>query len=258
VHRAGVLARSRKPRKRRWWQLFGPGLITGASDDDPSGIATYSQVGAQFRYGMLWTMLFSFPLMSAIQETSARIGRVTGHGIAGNLRREYPKWLLFGAVSLLVIANTINIGADIAAMGEAARLAIGGGPLLGYAAGFALLSVTLEVFVTYRRYARILMTLTASLLAYVISVAVVDVAWGDALEKTALPSIHFRADYFLGVVAVLGTTISPYLFFWQASQEVEEEQAQSRARPLVESPHTRPPSCRGSRPTRSSAWPSRT
>jgi NRAMP (natural resistance-associated macrophage protein)-like metal ion transporter len=207
--------------KKNLLQQLGPGLITGASDDDPSGIGTYSQVGAQFGYGMLWTMLFSYPLMAAIQEISARLGRVTGRGIAGNMRRYYPQWLTYIVVGLLLIANVINIGADIGAMGAALKLLIGGSAPL-YAVLFALTSLLLQVFVPYNKYAAILKWMTLVLLAYVATVFVVHVPWGQALKETFVPNISFKADYLTALIAVLGTTISPYLFFWQASEEVEE------------------------------------
>jgi len=225
------------PRKNFLAQL-GPGLITGASDDDPSGIATYSQVGAQFGYGMLWTMLFSFPLMAAIQEISARLGRVTGRGIAGNMQR-YPAWLMYGIVGLVCIANTINIGADIAAMGSAMKLLIGG-PALLYSALFAAASLLLQMFIPYQRYARVLKWLTLSLFAYVATVFVVRVPWGQALRATVLPSLSFNAKFLTAFIAVLGTTISPYLFFWQASQEVEDEKAHPVDAPLRRSPEQAP------------------
>ena len=212
---------------------LGPGLVTGASDDDPSGIATYSQVGAQFGYGMLWTMLFSYPLMAGIQEISALIGRVTGHGIAGNLRRHYSPVLLYLMIGLVLVANIINLGADIGAMGAAVNLLVGG-PVLLYAALFAIASVLLETFLLYDRYARVLKWLCLSLFAYVATVFVVHVPWGHALRATVLPSFSWKAAYVTSIVAVLGTTISPYLFFWQAEEEVEIERANPTDRPLKE------------------------
>ena len=198
---------------------LGPGLITGASDDDPSGIGTYSQVGARFGYGMLWTMVFSYPLMSVIQEISARIGRVTGIGIAGNLRCHYPKTVLYGMVSLLLIANIFNLGADIGAMGAAAKLLLPG-PLWGYIVLFGLLSLLLQIFVPYTKYVAYLKWLTLALFAYVATaIAMGEPRWA-AIHATLWPSISLRADYFTALIAVLGTTISPYLFFWQASEEV--------------------------------------
>lgn len=223
-------------RIRKWLRLFGPGLITGASDDDPSGVATYSQAGAQFGPGMLWTMLLTFPLMVAIQEVSARVGRVTGRGVAGNIRRVYPRWLLYVLIGLLVAANTINIGADIGAMGAAANLLVGRGPAVAYAIFFAAISLVLEVFLTYRRYSRVLMWLTLSLVAYVATAFVVKVPWLEFFKATVVPPFEPSADYLLMVVAVLGTTISPYLFFWQASQEAEDVKTDAQARPLLRAP----------------------
>ena len=219
--------------------MLGPGLITGASDDDPSGIGTYSQVGAQFGYAMLWTMLFSYPLMSGIQEISARIGRVTGRGIAGNMRKYYPRWLTYIVAGLLVIANVINLGADLSAMGAAVQLLIGGSALL-YSIIFAVISLLLQIFVPYKKYVNFLRWLTLVLFTYVATVFVVRVPWGEALQGTFIPTIEFKADYFAGLIAVLGTTISPYLFFWQASQEVEEIDRAPTEQALAESPYQAP------------------
>ena len=200
---------------------LGPGLITGAADDDPSGIATYSQLGAQFGFGMAWTMLFSFPLMAAVQEISARIGSITGHGIATNLRRHYPPWLLRSMLALLLTANILNLGADIGAMADALRLLIGG-PAALYPLLFGIVCVGLEVFVSYGRYASFLKWLSLSLLAYVACAFAVELPWRDALRGTLLPSLALDASHLTALVATLGTTISPYLFFWQSAQEVEE------------------------------------
>ena len=228
-----------KTKKKNWWQMLGPGLITGASDNDPSGIATYSQAGAQFGFGLLWTMLFSYPLMSSIQDISAEIGRVTGYGIAGNLRRYYPQWLTYGITGLMVIANTINLGADIGAMGSALKLLNGGSALL-YASMFAIISLVLEITVPYRKYASILKWLTLVLFAYVATVLVIHVPWGDALRATVIPSLSLQSDYITTLVAILGTTISPYLFFWQASQEVEETEITPSDQPLKKTPEQAP------------------
>ena len=200
---------------------LGPGLVTGAADDDPSGIATYSQVGAQFGYGLAWTMLFSFPLMAVIQSVAARIGCVTGSGIAQNLRRHYSRWLLRGVVLLLLIANVINLGADLGAMGAGLGLLIGG-PKLLYAALFGAISILLETFMSYARYAATLKWATLCLFAYVAVVFAAHVPWGLALYDTFVPDLVFDAPHAMAMVALLGTTISPYLFFWQAGQEVEE------------------------------------
>jgi NRAMP (natural resistance-associated macrophage protein)-like metal ion transporter len=200
---------------------LGPGLITGAADDDPSGIATYSQVGAQFGYGLAWTMLFSLPFMTAIQEISGRIGCVSGRGIAANLRDHYTPWLGRAMVSLLLLANVINLGADIGAMGAALQLLIGGNPRL-YAVGFGIACVVAEIFISYARYAGILKWLTVSLFAYVAVVLSVHLPWRRALAATFVPHLALDSASAMALVAVLGTTISPYLFFWQSSLEVEE------------------------------------
>ena len=221
--------------EKSWLKKLGPGLITGAADDDPSGIATYSQAGAQFGFNMLWTVLFTYPLMVGIQVVSARIGRVSGHGLATNIRRHYPTWLLYGVVSLLLVANTINIAADVSAMGEALKLLIGGPGRL-YAVGFGVLSLLLQVFIPYQRYVRILKWLTLALLAYVATVFVVHIPWQQVAVRGLLPHITWKPEYITTVVAVFGTTISPYLFFWQASQEVEDLLADPSAKPLVDAP----------------------
>ncbi|MGJ4888075.1 NRAMP family divalent metal transporter [Bradyrhizobium sp. HKCCYLRH3099] len=224
-----------KPKKsaRSILRLLGPGLVTGAADDDPSGIATYSQAGAQFGYGLLWTVFLTAPFMIAIQLVSARIGRVTGQGLAANISKLAPRWIVFGLVALLVGANTFNIAADIAAMAESLSLVIGG---LNHehALIFAALSTLLQVFLPYRRYSPVIKVLTLSLFAYVATALLVKVPWGTALLAAVWPSPSTDADYLLTVVAVLGTTISPYLFFWQASQEVEEMNQGKVDRPLRE------------------------
>lgn len=200
---------------------LGPGLITGAADDDPSGIATYSQAGAQFGVNILWTVLFTYPLMVGIQIVSARIGRVTGQGLSYNIRNHYPRWVLYFIVGLLLFANTVNIAADVSAMGSAANLVFGGSPQ-AYAACFGLLSLLLQLFVPYSRYVRILKWLTLALLAYVATLFVVSVPWGEVVWRTFLPQVQWSGKYIAAVVGVFGTTISPYLFFWQAGQEVED------------------------------------
>jgi len=207
----------------------GPGVVTGAADDDPSGIATYTQAGAQFGYGLLWTVFLSLPFMIAIQMVSARIGRVTGKGVAANLRDHMPRWLLVALVGLLVVANTINIAADIAAMGEALQLVAGGGQHF-HSLAFGVLTVLLQVFVPYRRLAHVLKWLTLTLFAYVAAVFTVQVPWGRVLHDLVMPRFQWSGDYWMMVVALLGTTISPYLFFWQASQEVEELRQKGGAR----------------------------
>jgi NRAMP (natural resistance-associated macrophage protein)-like metal ion transporter len=201
-------------------RALGPGLITGASDADPSGIATYSQAGAQFGYAMLWTMLFCFPFMTAIQEISARVGRVTGHGIGGNMRAIYPTWLTYGIALAVFFANTINIGADIAAMGDVIRMVAGGSAVV-YTLFIVLVSAGIQIAVPYRRCAPILKWLTLVLFTYVATAFFVEVPWRTAIWRTVFPHLSSRFDYLLTFVAVLGTTISPYLFFWQASLEAE-------------------------------------
>jgi NRAMP (natural resistance-associated macrophage protein)-like metal ion transporter len=213
---------------------LGPGLITGASDDDPSGIATYSQAGAQVGYGMLWSILFTTPLMIGIQIISARIGRVTGHGLAANVRDHFPRPLLYFVVGLLLIANTINIAADLGAMGDALVLVVGGNSSI-YIVFFALISLTLQIFVPFPRYSPILKWLTVALLAYVGAVLVVHVPL-EGLVQAFLPKVTLDGPYLSLLVAVLGTTISPYLFFWQASQEVEEQRATPGHEPLRDAP----------------------
>src|SRR5690349_715641 len=213
---------------------LGPGLITGAADDDPSGIATYSQAGAQFGYGLLWSVLLTTPLMIGIQVVSARIGRVTGHGLAANIREHYPRVVLYFIVSLLLFANTINIAADLAAMGDALVLVIGGSSSV-YILLFALISLTLQIFVPFPRYAPILKALTLALLAYVGTVLVVRTPL-EALQEVLVPQVSLDRRYVSMLVAVLGTTISPYLFFWQASQEMEEQRATPGHQPLREAP----------------------
>jgi Mn2+/Fe2+ NRAMP family transporter len=208
-------------RKSRLLRYLGPGLITGASDDDPSGIATYSQAGAQFGFALGWTMIVTWPLMVSIQLISARIGRTTGHGIAGVLRRYCPNWLLIGIVSLLLIANTINIGANLGAMADATRLVFGG-PAHLYLVLFAGVCAAGPVWTKYARYAAILRWMTLALLAYIVTLLAVDVPWADALYRILVPTLAWSPDYLMMIVAVFGTTISPYLFFWQASEEAED------------------------------------
>ena len=202
---------------------LGAGLITGAADDDPSGLATYSQAGAQFGAGLLWTVAFTTPLMIAIQMVSARIGWFTGHGLAASMRRVMPAWLTMAIVALLVFANTLNIAADIAAMGEALQLIVGG-PKHGHSLIFGLLCTVLPLWLGFNAMVRVLKWLTLALLAYVALVFMLHVNWEAVLVKTVLPQLQASGPYWTMVVAVLGTTISPYLFFWQAAQEAEQRQ----------------------------------
>jgi NRAMP (natural resistance-associated macrophage protein)-like metal ion transporter len=228
--------------KRHLWKLMsktradrlGPGLITGAADDDPSGIATYSQAGAQFGFGMLWTVVFTFPLMTAIQMVSARIGHITGHGLTANIKRAFPRWVTLSIVVLLVCANTLNVSADIAAMGEAVQLLAGGSALI-YSITFGLLCLVLQVFLPYRSYVRWLKWLTLALLSYVAVVFTLDIDWAQVAWSVILPPMVLSKQSLLMIVAVFGTTISPYLFFWQAAQEMEDVRAADEGPPTVAS-----------------------
>jgi NRAMP (natural resistance-associated macrophage protein)-like metal ion transporter len=222
-------------KKESFLKKLGPGLITGASDDDPSGIATYSQAGAQFGYGLGWTLILSYPLMSAIQEASARLGRITGRGLATNLRKHCPRPLALTLCALLVLANVINAAADLGAIAAAVQLLIGG-PSAVYVVIFGVLSALLMIYVTYDRYARFLKWLCLSLFAYVATVFVIDLNWADVAKGILLPAPQISHAYIMSVVAVFGTTISPYLFFWQASQEAERQEQDPDAAPLVRAP----------------------
>ena len=207
---------------KKLFKKIGPGFITGAADDDPSGVATYSQTGAIFGFSQLWLALFSFPFMVVIQQMCGRIGMVTGKGLAGVIRAHYPKPVLYFAVSLLTITNTINIGADLGAMATSAQMLLGL-PFLFWLFLITGFIIILEVFVTYKAYSKILKYLTLTLFAYVLTAFIAKPDWGTIARSTVFPQIQFSGDYLLNVVAILGTTISPYLFFWQGSQEVEEE-----------------------------------
>ena len=221
-------------RGKSWLAKLGPGLITGAADDDPSGIGTYSQIGAQFGYGLAWSLLYSLPFMTVIQDVSAQIGSVTGRGIAANLRRHYPRPILLAAVMLLLLANVINLGADLSAMGAVMQMLLGG-ENMAYTIGFGLLCILLETFLSYQRYAAILKFTTLSLFAYVAVVFAVHVPWGEAIKAVLIPHVEWTTAFATGFVAILGTTISPYLFFWQAAQEIEEEK-RTHAKPLHAAP----------------------
>jgi NRAMP (natural resistance-associated macrophage protein)-like metal ion transporter len=211
---------------------LGPGLITGAADDDPSGIATYSQGGAQWGYGLLWTVVLTTPLMIAIQLVSARIGVVTGRGLAANMRARLPRWLMYSLVALLAVANTINIAADLAAMAQGVEL-LAGGPGHLYTVVFGLVCLLLQVAVPYERYVRVLKWLTLALLSYVAVLLAVHVPWERVAIEALVPHVLVDPAYLTTLVAVLGTTISPYLFFWQAGQEVEDQRAAADRAPLV-------------------------
>ena len=237
---------NKKPVENTFASRLGPGLITGAADDDPSGIATYSQAGAQFRFGLVWTLFLTLPLMIGIQMLSARIGFVTGEGLTKNMSKLCPRWLTFSLIGLLVVANTINIAADVAAMADAVALMIGGPELL-YVFGFGALCIATQVYFSYERTVRILKWLTLGLFAYVAVVLAVAVPWKHALAESFTPWAHLPAntsgkEFAAMVVAVFGTTISPYLFFWQASQEVEDskrrpESIELRRHPAYMSEH---------------------
>lgn len=220
---------------RAWLRELGPGLITGAADDDPSGIVTYSQAGAAFGYALGWSVVLTLPFMVAVQEISARLGRVTGSGLAAALKRHAPQPLLAALVGSLVVANVINLGADIGAMADVTKLLIGGSAQL-YAIGFAVVCASAEIWLAYKRYVKMLKWLTISLLAYVALLFVVHVPWGEALTGAFLPRLTLNHDELTTVLAVLGTTISPYLFFWQAAEEAEDELNEPNPRPLREHP----------------------
>ncbi len=222
-----------------YFKALGPGIVTGAADDDPSGIATYSQVGAQFGFAMLWTMLVSYPLMAGIQEISAWIGRVTGVGLAGNIRRHYPPIVVHALVASLLIANVINLGADIGAMGSALQLVVGG-PALLYSIVFGAISVIAVIVLPYKQYAEYLKWSTLVLFVYAATALVVKFPLMPVMLGTFIPSMSFSNAYLTALTAVLGTTISPYLFFWQASVEVEEQKAAPREKPLKVAPKQAP------------------
>ncbi|MGE5439546.1 MAG: NRAMP family divalent metal transporter, partial [Bacteroidota bacterium] len=224
---------------KNFLKRLGPGVITGASDDDPSAIATFSQAGAHFSFNLLWTVLYTYPLKSATQEISARIGRVTGRGLAGNMLRYYPPWISIIITSLMIIANVINIGADIAAMGSAMNLLIGGPEIL-YSILLAALSLVLQVFIPYTKYVKILKWLSLALFSYMFTAFIVDVDWKMALTATVVPELRWDTKFLGAVVAVLGATISPYLFFWQASQETEEVNTTPEEEPLKVAPRQAP------------------
>ncbi len=225
-----------KRKSDNWFKSLGPGLITGASDDDPSGIATYSQVGAHAGFGLLWSIIYSLPMMISIQLVSAQIGRVSGVGLAGNMKRHYPSFIMGSIVLLMLCANIINIGADIASMGEAANLVLGGNATI-YAIVLTIFGILLQVFIPYRRYVFFLKWLCIVLFAYVAVVFSVNVPWAEALKQAVLPTLSLNSESLTLIIAVLGTTISPYLFFWQASEEVEEEENNPKDQPLKVAPH---------------------
>lgn len=209
-------------RGKNYWHMLGPGLTTGASDDDPSGIATYSQTGAQYGFQLLWLSVLTFPLMAAVQEMCARIGLVTGRGLAGTIRKYFPKRLLIACTLLLFAANVFNIGADLGAMAKGVQLLWPEADFAVLVVGFAALSMLLQIFMPYAHYAKYLKWLAFVLLAYIASAILANLSWGDVLSRAFIPSIEWNKEQLLLICAILGTTISPYLFFWQTSQEVEE------------------------------------
>ncbi|PXV55866.1 NRAMP (natural resistance-associated macrophage protein) metal ion transporters [Dyella jiangningensis] len=217
--------------KTSWWKRLGAGFVTGAADDDPSGVGTYSQVGAKFGYGMLWIVFLTIPLMIAIQMASGWIGRVTGRGLADTLSRHFPRAVVWTLVALLIVANVINVGADLLAMGAAAQLLVGGSAVL-FAIAFGVVSTLLQVFLSFDRYAPLLKVLALTLFAYVATLFTIHIPWGTAMRALVFPHAPWNAEYLTGVVAVLGTTISPYLFCWQAAQEVEELRENNGRDPL--------------------------
>lgn len=208
---------------KKYWNVLGPGLTTGASDDDPSGIATYSQAGAQYGFQLLWLSIVTFPLMAIVQEMCARIGLVTGRGLAGNIRLHFSKKVLYLCTLLLFASNAFNIGADLGAMAKGVQLLHGGLNFSLIVIGFAVICVLFQIFLPYARYAHYLKWLAMVLLAYVASAILAHLNWGQVLQSAVTPSIHWSKDQLLLICAILGTTISPYLFFWQTSQEVEEQ-----------------------------------
>ena len=238
-HNSGVRkanrGRSTGPGKLPLWQTLGPGLVTGAADDDPSGIATYAQAGTQYGFGLAWTLLLAYPLMVAIQAICARIGRTTGLGIAGNLREHYPAWILSVIVGMLFAANILNLGADLGAMAESLRLLVTVPIWLGVLL-FGSITVGGQILLTHTRYVAVLKWLTLSLLAYFGTLATVRIPWGSLLRGLVWPAVRLDQGFWLIVVAILGTTISPYLFFWQAGQEVEDTKSRSSRQPLLEQP----------------------
>jgi NRAMP (natural resistance-associated macrophage protein)-like metal ion transporter len=224
------------PSKPRLWNRLGPGLITGASDDDPSGIATYSQAGAKFGFQLTWTLLLTYPLMAAIQAISARIGRTTGRGIAGNLRAHYPHWLLQTLVSLLFAANLLNIGANLGAMAEASQLLLPAAPAWCFVLLYGAVCTVAQFLLKHTRYVAVLKWLTLSLFSYFAALLVIDVDWRELLQGLVWPRFSRDRDFWMMIVAILGTTISPYLFFWQAAQEVEDTKAKPQRQPLKRKP----------------------
>jgi len=231
--------KKKKLKIRSWLRQLGPGLVTGAADDDPSGIATYSQAGAKFGYELGWTVVLTYPLMVAVQIISASLGRVTGRGLADNIRENFPAPVLYALVIMLLVANTINVAADVAAMGQSLQLVVGG-PVHLYAVGFGVVCLALEIYLPYRRYVTYLKWLTLVLFAYVAVALAANVSWSAVLSGIVWPRVPLSSDMLTVIVAVFGTTISPYLFFWQAALEVEEVEANPKAHALKQSPSQAP------------------
>jgi NRAMP (natural resistance-associated macrophage protein)-like metal ion transporter len=231
--------KKKKLKLRSWLRQLGPGLVTGAADDDPSGIATYSQAGAKFGYELGWTVVLTYPLMVAVQMISARLGRVTGRGLADNIRENFPAPVLYSLVIMLLVANTINVAADVAAMGKSLQL-VAGGPSHVYTVAFGVVCLALEIYLSYRRYVTYLKWLTLALFAYVAVALVANISWSAVLSGIVWPRVSLSADMLTVIVAVFGTTISPYLFFWQAAQEVEDVDADPNAHSLRQSPSQAP------------------
>ncbi|TMH04686.1 MAG: divalent metal cation transporter [Betaproteobacteria bacterium] len=231
--------KKKKLKIRSWLRQLGPGLVTGAADDDPSGIATYSQAGAKFGYELGWTVVLTYPLMVAVQIISASLGRVTGRGLADNIRENFPAPVLYALVIMLLVANTINVAADVAAMGQSLQLVVGG-PVHLYAVGFGVVCLALEIYLPYRRYVTYLKWLTLVLFAYVAVALAANVSWSAVLSGIVWPRVPRSSDMLTVIVAVFGTTISPYLFFWQAALEVEEVEANPKAHALKQSPSQAP------------------
>lgn len=227
-------------RAREYWRSLGPGLTTGAADDDPSGITTYSQTGATYGFQLLWLAGFTFPLMAIVQEMCARIGLVTGRGLAANIRQYYPKWVLYVTTLLLFVANTLNIGADLGAMAKATQLLFPQVSFTSLILGFTILSLALQIFTSYEKYAKYLKWLALVLLSYVFSALTIKIDWYQVLQSSLIPTIIFSKDQILLVTAVLGTTISPYLFFWQTSQEVEEQILEGKTTLKLRQEETKP------------------
>src|ERR1700682_5367733 len=239
THRTRTAMKKKKLKIRSWLRQLGPGLVTGAADDDPSGIATYSQAGANCGYELGWTVVLTYPLMVAVQVISARLGRVTGRGLADNIRENFPAPVLYALVILLLVANTINVAADVAAMGQSLQPVVGG-PSQVYAVAFGVVCLALEIYLPYRRYVAFLKWLTLVLFAYVAVALAANVSWPAVLLGILWPKVTLSADKLTVIVAVFGTTISPYLFFWQAAQEVEEVEAHPKAHALKQSPSQAP------------------